>query len=161
MAVKNMMIVDIRKFDLDSSITDLVKASEIRKTWYGKITDTYWDYLNKTTTNIDCKFYSHLFSDLLVYFIDEKGIKLGLRDYGEQISKNRNHAVFIFALDDKENILNLIKQENFTENFEVFCKDLNGSFYSYTRNDVNETLKNFKNTLSLVDQKIGLILNIG
>lgn len=155
------MIVDIRKFDLDIFIRDLVAASKINKTWYGKITYAYWDYLNKTTTNIDCNFNSHLFSDLMVYLIDKKCLKVGLRDYAEQISKNRNHVVFLLALDDKENISTLINQKDFTDNFEVFCKDLNGFFYNYTRNDINETVQNFKNTLSELDQKFGLILNIG
>lgn len=107
------MIVDVRKFNLDTSINELILNSEIQKKWYGKITDNYWNYLESTTEKINQNFNSHIFSDLLSFIIDEKKIIFGLDQYSNKLSLNRNSAVFLFALDDKEKLLSELSQVNF------------------------------------------------
>lgn len=155
------MVVDIRKFNLDTSINELILNSEIRKKWYGKIIDSYWNYLESTTENINQNFNSHIFSDLLSFIIDEKKIIFGLNQYSNKLSLNRNSAVFLFALDDKEKLLFELSQVNFLKDFEIYCRKLNDSHYNYQATELFQTTTNFKDIILQMDDNYGLIINIG
>ena len=155
------MLVEIRKMNLDSWINKLVDVSKIKKTWYGKTIDNYWTYLNETTQPLATDFNAYIFSDLLTFLLEERGIKPGLNDYSHRLSENRGSAVFLFALDDKDNLLQQLNKESFVQDFEIFCKDLNGSYYEYSLGELSETITRFKEAVSEMDNQYGLIVNVG
>ena len=155
------MIVDIRKFNLDTPLNELILHSETRKKWYGKIIDNYWNYLEFKTKSIKQNFDSHLFSDLITFIIDEKKILFVLDEYSIKLSQNRNSAVFLLALDDQQKLLAEFSQANFLHDFEIFCRDLNGSYYNYEFNELAQTINNFREIVLKMDEKFGFIINIG
>ena len=155
------MLADIRKFSLDNWINELVDASKIKKNWFGKVTDNYWEYLGKVTTEIKTDFNAHILSDLLTFVIDELKFKEVLGEYSDKLTQNRNSAVFIFILDDKEKLLNEFRKSSFKLRFETFCKELNDNFYSYTVEELNETIRNFEMALTEIDENHSIIINIG
>lgn len=155
------MLVDIRKMDLDNWTNKLVDASKIKKTWYGKTTDDYWTYLNETTHPLTTDFNAHIFCDLLTFLLEGCDINPGLDDYSKRLSENRCSAVFLFALEDKKKLLLHLNKETFVQDFEVFAKDLNGSYYDYNRKQLSETVTRFKEVVSEMDNQYGLIINVG
>lgn len=155
------MLVDIRKTDLDGWINELVDASKIKKTWYGKTINNYWTYLNQSTKPIDADFNAYIFSDLLTFLLEELSIKPGLDEYSKRLSENRNSAVFLFALDDRDNLLQQLNRKSFVQDFEIFCKDLNGSYYEYNSNQISETVTKFKEAVAEMNNQYGLIINVG
>lgn len=155
------MIVDIRKFSLDIYINEFILNSVIKKNWFGRKTDNYWKFLKNTTKEIETNFNAHLFSDLLIYLIDEKKITLGLDEFAAKIAANRSSAVFLIALDDKEKLLFEIYNPDFTSNFLYFCEELNENSKIYTRAEINYTVSNFELIIHEMNEENGLLINIG
>jgi hypothetical protein len=155
------LLVDIRKYNIDNVINDLVDASKIKKNWFGKTTDKYWDYLTETTKSIKIDLHSHIVSDFFVFLIDSKKFKELLSSYTKALSENRNSFVTLIISDDKEFILNEINKPDFVSDFERYCKDLNGEYYEYNFDQLTENVQAIRSVLDEVDDNSGLIINIG
>ena len=155
------LLVDIRKYNIDNVINDLVDASKIKKNWFGKTTDKYWDYLTETTRSIKTDLNSHIVSDFFVFLIDSKQFKEILGNYTKTLSENRNLFVTLIISDDKEFILNEIDRPDFVSEFEKFCKDLNGEYYEYNFDLLTENVQGIRSVLDEVDDNNGLIINVG
>jgi hypothetical protein len=154
------LIVDIRQYNIDNLINDLVDASKIKKNWFGKTTDKYWDYLTETTKSITTDLNSHVVSDFFVFLIDNKKFKELLSNYSKTLSENRNSFVTLIISDDKEFILNEIDRPDFLTEFEKFCKNLNGEYYSYNFDLLTENIGGIRSALDKVDDNNGLIINV-
>ncbi|MCA6380953.1 MAG: hypothetical protein IM613_05620 [Cytophagales bacterium] len=155
------LLVDIRKYNIDNIINDLVDASKIKKNWLGKVTDKYWDYLEQTTTDLKTDLNAHLIADLFVYFVDNLKFKEVLNNYSKALSDNRNAFVIILLADDIELILEKLNNSNFISDFERFCKDLNGAYYDYNVDMLTKNISDLKSTFDQVDDNNGLIINVG
>ena len=155
------LIVDIRKYNIDNLINDLIDASKINKNWLGKVTDKYWDYLERTTNDLKTDLNAHVIADFFVYLVNNLKFKEGLNKYSKALSDNRNSFVMILLAGDMEFILNKINSENFISDFESFCINLNGEYYDYNQDLLNENINNLTLAFDEVDKNNGLIINIG
>lgn len=155
------LIVDIRKYNIDNIINDLVGASKIKKNWLGKLTDTYWDYLEQTTQEIKTGLNAHVTADFFVYLVDNLKFKEVLSSYSKTLSDNRNSFVIILLEDDIEFITNRISSLDFVSDFENFCKELNGEYYDYNSVLLNDNISKLKSAFDTVDKNSGLIINVG
>lgn len=154
------LIVDIRKYNIDNIINDLVDASKIKKNWLGKTTDKYWDYLEQTTTYLKTDLNAHLIADFFVYLIDNLKFKEALNNYSKTLSDNRKAFVIILLADDKEFILEKLNNSNFISDFERFCKGLNGEYYDYNTDMLTNNISELRSTFDQVDDNNGLIINM-
>lgn len=155
------LVIDIRKFDIDNLINDLVDASKIKRNWLGKVTDIYWDYLGKATKEIKTDLNAYIIADFFIYLVDKIEFKETLSRYSKTLSDNRNQFVIILLADDKELIKTKICNSDFISDFEIFCKDLNGGYYDYSRDLLNENIEKLKLALDQINEDNGLIINIG
>jgi hypothetical protein len=155
------LLVDIRKYNLDNIINDLIDSSKIKKQWWGKRIDSYWSYLEQNSSTINSDLNAHIISDLFVYFIDKLSFKEILNKYSKTLSENRNTFVILLIIDDKEVLLDFVTRQSFDSDFEMFCKELNGEYYKYDIDGIAKNLQNFKSLLGEIDHNNGLIINIG
>ncbi|MCB0380122.1 MAG: hypothetical protein KDD24_02620 [Flavobacteriales bacterium] len=154
------LIVDIRKYNIDNIINELVEASKTKVNWLGKVTDKYMDYLEETTKYLKTDLNAHIIADFFVYLVDNLKFKEGLNNYSKTLSINRNSFVIILLEDDIESILNKINKSDFISDFENFCKELNGEYYNYNTDLLNETIRKLKSIFDEIDENNGLIINV-
>jgi hypothetical protein len=155
------LLVDIRKYNLDNIINDLIDSSKIKKKWWGKRIDSFPDYLRQNSVAINIDFNAHIISDLFAYFIDKLSFKEILNKYSKILSENRSAFVILLIINDKEFLLEILTRPSFVIDFELFCKDLNGEYYEYDINTITDNLQYFKSLLGEIDHNYGLIINIG
>lgn len=155
------MIVDIRKYSLDNILVHLIEASVVKKKWFRKSIDRYWDYLDANSTQIHSELNSHIIVDLLAYLSEEKKIKFGFEADSNQISINRGTGVLILHPTDIEKMKSTFSDANFTESFEQYAKELNGEFFDYSMTEIDGTIKEFLAAISFEEPNVCLILNIG
>ena len=155
------LIVDVRKYNIDNIINDLVDSSKIKKNWFGKVTDRYWDYLEQTSKNLKTDLNAHVIADFFVYLVDHLKFKEVMNSYSKTLSDNRGAFIMILIADDMEFIINKISTADFISDFEKFCKELNGEFYDYSSDLLHENIKKLKSAFDEIDENNGLIINIG
>ncbi len=155
------MIVDIRKYSLDNILSHLIESSVIKKKWFGKSTDNYWNYLDANSTKIDAELNSHIIADLLAYLDQEKKLKLGFENDSNTLSVNRGTGVLLIHPTEIAIITSIISEPKFMESFETYAKELNGEFFDYSKSEIVHNINEFKNAISTDDQNSCIILNIG
>jgi DNA polymerase III sliding clamp (beta) subunit (PCNA family) len=146
---------------MDTVINQLVDSSLIKKSWWGKVTDKYWDYLGQASQQVHININSHIISDLFVYLVDKLSFKETLSKYSKTLSDNRGTFVIILIPDDKPYILDHLNKPQFPIDFEIFCRELNGEYYEYDPHILNENIHKFKSALDEIDTDFSLIINVG
>ncbi|MBK7129138.1 MAG: hypothetical protein IPH66_07240 [Crocinitomicaceae bacterium] len=155
------MTVDIRKYSLDNILSHLIESSVIKKKWFGKSTDNYWNYLDANTTKIETELNSHIIADLLAYLYQEKKLKLGFENESNTISVNRGTGVLLIHPTEIVMITSIISEPKFMESFESYAKELNGEFFDYSKSEISQTINEFTNAISIDNQNMSIIINIG
>jgi len=155
------LVVNIRKYNINNIINNLIDASKIKKNWLGKVTDKYWDYLEQTTKDLKTDLNAYIITDFFVYLVEKLKFQEGLHIYSKTPSDNRNSFVMILLADDTKFIINKINNSNFISDFESFCKELNGEFYNYNSDLFNENIRKLKSAFNEIDENNGLIINVG
>ena len=154
------LLVDVRTYRLDNLMKRLVEASEIKKKWFRK-TDNYWRYLETASTYVPVDLSVHLMADLFSYIQDKLNYRESLHQYSDRISGNRNSFVILLVANDRDYLLQVIATPYFYSNFKTYVTELNGEYYNYTSIEIEETIEGFITLLSLIDENVGLIINIG
>jgi len=154
------LIVDIRKYHLDNLMNDLVNSSQVKKNWWGKKTDTYWEFLKNNFDSIEADLNAHLIADFFVYIIDELKYKEVLSEYTSVIANNRNSFVTLLLPEDRDFLLNVISEEAFFQTFEGFAKKLNGEYYEYNESTLKENFRNLQIVLREITNDHGVLINM-
>lgn len=155
------MITDVRRFPGNFWMNELVDASVIRRTWWGKRIDKYWEFLDNNTKPIDIEFDSHLLADVFAYFFDKLKFKELFNEYSNKLTKNRGAFVLILIPEDKEKLMPILADNFFLADLADYAKELNGEFYNYTDQLLEDTTTNLKRALATIDDDSTLIINIG
>ena len=153
------LLIDIRKYNMDNFMNDLINSSKIKKNWYGKRIDNYWSYIEENMIQVNLELNANIISDLFIYFIDKLNFKELLSEYSKILSDNRSCFVIKLIIDDKIFLLDKINSASFIENFEEFCKELNGEYYNYDLNMIKGNINKFKIALEQIDEDNGLLIN--
>jgi hypothetical protein len=155
------MLVDVRKLSMDHFLNEVVDAAKIKTKWWGKKIDNYWLYLDDNIEKITLDIDPYIMSDFFVYMFEDFSFKEKLTEYSEKISAIRKHFVTILIIDDKDILINALSENAFLASFKIFLKELNGEFYNYQDCEIEKTTNGLKKALNLIDDKYGLLINIG
>lgn len=110
-------IADFRLIDI-TKLKELERVAKPYKGLFGKVRDSYFDFLNQNAISLrEYEWSGYIYGTLLV-FLEEKGINLMKSRYdslSKFITESRNSTCFIFDEEHKGNYDEMLKPENFNE----------------------------------------------
>lgn len=156
------MVLHISSYDVNKTfVNDIIDASKIKKNWFGKVTDNYWEYIAEAHIELKSNLDPYIIGDFFTYLSEDLQFKEGLREISNTLSENRNSFIIDLQKPDMDEIMRIVNNLNFHEEFIEFCKDLNEEYYNYTNDSIRQNIAELMSIFDKTNNDFGLYIHIG
>jgi hypothetical protein len=163
-AIADFRIIETSKLN---QLRDNAEVKIEKKLFSKKVVDNYWDFLDTHTTKLkDFAWSGYVFNNLFVFLDEKKGVNLLDSQYGDianDILEKRQTATFILTMEHREQYLDKLSPENFSEKELIdFNKDFSEEDDPELAKAQREGIRALRDSLLLLtdDTKV-ILLTIG